>query len=109
MKLIDLFNKIVNGEELPNKIKIRQDILLCNKDHMILALQDYYYMENEENATWKIWYYDLNDEVEIIEEDKTIEHIENYVNFENLNDAKKFNYLYEMETRIMNKINKMGE
>lgn len=70
MILIDLFNKIVNGEELPNKIKIRQDILVRNKDVHLPHLQDYYYMENEENATWKIWYYDLNDEVEVIEEEE---------------------------------------
>lgn len=70
MKLIDLFNKIVNKEELPNKIKIRNDILVHNKEYHLPYLQDYYYMENEENATWKIWYYDLNDEVEIIKEDK---------------------------------------
>lgn len=73
MTLIELLNKIANGEELPNKIKIRTDALVCNNDHIKFSLQDYYYMENEENTAWKIWYYDLNDEVEIIEEDKTIE------------------------------------
>lgn len=80
MKVIDLLNMIANNEELPNKIKIRTNTLVCNNDHIRLALQDYYYMENEENATWKIWYYDLNDDVEIIEEDKTIEPLECYDN-----------------------------
>lgn len=72
MKLIDLFNKITNGEKLPNKITIQNDTLIYNKDHL-LNLQDYYYMDDEEDATWKIWWYDLNDEIEIIEEDKKIE------------------------------------
>ena len=69
IKLIDLFNKIVNGEELPNKIKIRNDILVRNKEYHLPYLQDYYYMENEECTTWRIWYYDLNDEVEMIGEE----------------------------------------
>jgi hypothetical protein len=71
MRLIDLFNRIVNGEKLPNKIKIRNNILVRNKDFHLPHLQDYYYLENEEAATWRIWYYDLNDEVEIIEVDNT--------------------------------------
>ena len=68
MKVIDLFQRIANGEEVPNKITIRGDTLVYNKGYS-LYLQDYYYMEDEENATWKIWAYDLNDEVEIIEEE----------------------------------------
>ena len=69
MKVIDLLNKIANREELPHKIRIKNDILVCNKDYHLPCLQDYYYMDNEEDATWAIWYYDLNDEVEIIEEE----------------------------------------
>lgn len=107
MKLIDLFNKIANNEKLPNKIKIRNDILICNKNLHLPYLQDYYYMENEENATWKIWYYDLNDEVEIIEDDKKIEHKKGYFDFTISTDDVKFSYLYKMETRIMDKINSM--
>lgn len=99
MKVIDLLNKIANGEEVPKKIKYKNAIFTIRDD------KDDYTSE----STWFTDCYDyleLNDEVEVIEEDKKIEHIENYVDFANLNDDEKFDYLYEMETRIMDKINK---
>ena len=68
MKIIDLLNKIAKGEEVPKKIAIQNDVLIYNEDE-ILNLQDCYYMADEEDATWKIWAYELNDEVEIIEEE----------------------------------------
>lgn len=69
MKVIDLLNKIANGEEVPKKIAIQNEALIYNEDE-ILNLQDCYYMTDEEDATWRIWAYELNDEVEIIEEEK---------------------------------------
>ena len=67
MKIIDLLNKIANGEEVPKKIKY------CGV---------YYYWtgfnyENNEADDVLFWFYvyseeHLNDEVEIIEEDKKI-------------------------------------
>ena len=77
MHVIDLLNKIANGEKVPLKIK-----LLCP------TLKDEY-----RNCTWNgSWYeYDvdntdvvfttdkleLNDEIEIIEEDKKLEKLKN--------------------------------
>ena len=83
MKVIDLLNKIANGEEVPKKIVIKNVELIYNED-LILNLQDCYYKSNVENATWDIWAYQLNDEVEILEEEKKIPeklfftHISNY-------------------------------
>ena len=68
MKVIDLLNKIANGEA-PKKIIIQRDELVYNED-LILNLQDCYYKSDAEDETWRIWAYNLNDEVEIIEEDK---------------------------------------
>ena len=71
IKLIDLLNKIANGEEVPKKIAIQNEVLIYNEDE-ILNLQDCYYMADEEDATWRIWAYELNYEVEILEEEKKI-------------------------------------
>ena len=71
MKVIDLLNKIANGEEAPKKIAIQNEVLIYNEDE-ILNLQDCYYRVDEEDATWRIWAYKLNDKVEIIEEEKEI-------------------------------------
>lgn len=72
IKLIDLLNKIANEEEVPKKIAIQNDVLIYNEAHH-LYLQDYYYMNDEENATWKIWCYKLNDEVEILDKNFKLE------------------------------------
>ena len=68
MKIIDLLNKIANGEEVPKKIAIQNKVLIYNEDE-ILNLQDCYYMVDDEDATWEIWAYELNDKVEILEEE----------------------------------------
>ena len=88
MKIIDLLNKIANGEEVPKKIKIGYDVLIHNEKYN-LFLQDYYYMTDEENATWKIWAYRLNDEVEILEEEKKMpEKIEFLIDTEGIRDFR---------------------
>ena len=73
MKVIDLLNKIANGEEIPQLIKWNgyiYDKLGCE-----------YYMLNDRDITLFGDILDtngkyLNDEVEIIEEDKKIEKLE---------------------------------
>ena len=62
---------------------------------------------------------DLNDTVEILEEENKIEQKENYIDFANLTNDEKYNYLYEMisildnlETEIyklIDEINKLKE
>lgn len=68
MKVIDLLNKIANGEEVPKKIKYRDDIYIqldnycyyCDETNLILS--DRIFVEQSI----------LNDEVEILEEPKGI-------------------------------------
>ena len=43
------------------------------------------------------------------EEDKILEHKENYVDFANLTEDTKFDYLYEMQTEIIKVLNEMRE
>lgn len=73
MKIIDLLNKIANGEEVPKKIKY---------DTLNYYFRDYDYKEYDIEKDYideqtsfieKIDFYKLHDEVEIIEEDKKIE------------------------------------
>jgi len=80
MKVIDLLNKIANGEEVPEKIKLHDTeyhkcILKTGIDYKIYS-DDFYYLSN---AICKAGF-SLNDEVEIIEEEKKIpeKHINNY-------------------------------
>lgn len=78
MKKIDLLNKIVNGEELPKKIRYKGEYWYLtqkyanilpyysngyDKENLFTGEEDEYFSES------------LNFEVEIIEEDKTIENI----------------------------------
>ena len=81
MKVIDLLNKIANGEEVPKKVKA-----------------GYYYYEYEEKGEYinvddiedLLFDFDsyfplevsLNQEVEVIEEDKKIDRIENHFYYE---------------------------
>ena len=66
IKVIDLLNKIANGEEVPKKIKYENDIYIltdnycyyCDETNLILS--DRLYAEQSR----------LNDEVEILEEEK---------------------------------------
>ena len=76
MKVIDLLNKIANGEEVPKKIRFREDLLFYDedidyKDNDGLSLFNDKCCINQE---------ELNEEVEIIEdtpkENKKIEKID---------------------------------
>ena len=67
MKIIDLLNKIANGEKIPKYIKYydrlhqKEDTMMCCYNNII------YKLDNN--------IFDLLDEVEVIEEDKKIEKI----------------------------------
>ena len=73
MKVIDLLNKIANGEELPKKIKVysewyKEDVIyfLSNTN---FSWQDYYMLENDNTdpTLFENNSIGLNDEVEIID------------------------------------------
>ena len=71
MKIIDLLNKIANGEEIPNKIKYNGEIYERN------LYNNKYYRENNKDRDLLDTYLAneevYNSEIEIIEEDKKIE------------------------------------
>ena len=75
MKVIDLLNKIANGEE-PKKIKYRERIYekdnpkALENGYVCIDINGYYHWLNDDVEIDDI--NDLNDEIEIIEEDKKI-------------------------------------
>lgn len=71
MKVIDLLNKIANGEEVPKKFMVDGDTLYIGEDKFI----EY---ANGERIEWFIYPSWLNEEVETIKEDKKIEKFETY-------------------------------
>lgn len=98
MKIIDLLNKKVNGEEMPKKIKYKEII--------------YYYCEGDQSGNCYFtrpkgcggdWLHfevaDLNDEVEILEEEKKIP--------EKLNENRYIGTDLNVETDMFNKINEI--
>ena len=102
MKVIEILNKIANGEEVPKKIKYLTSVYT-------LRSNGNYYIENENSKFINGLYYQmigshrLNDEVEIIEDKK----IRKICTFPGLDDD---DYAYEDGDRPNNvKINNMME
>lgn len=96
MKVIDLLNKIANGEEVPEKIKYDTKEMKYDRHK-----QDYLGYYSNGNGEWLFQYlfdrcrntkHFINDEVEIIEEKKIPEKLEKYYD-ENLEE-------YVVETYI---------
>ena len=89
LRVIDLLNKIANGEEVPKKIKYLTSIYTLRSNNN-------YYVENSDSSHSSGLYYQmiggsrLNDEVEVIEEDSKIQRIgaNNY----------EWNYKYPKDT-----------
>ena len=83
MKIIELLNKIANGEEVPKKIKVLCDIYYyCGED----ISGNCYYSEPKGCGGIRLSFNtsQLNDEVEILEEEKKI-------------PENNFNYIYLCE------------
>ena len=89
MKVIDLLNKIANGEEVPEKIKILYNEFYYDKDNLKYRNVE----ENRENLFEHIDFFKglvLNDEVEIIEDtpkDKKIEKLDIVIQDERTGNA----------------------
>lgn len=79
MKIIDLLNRIANGEEVPKKIKIKDEIWTYVDDIDYKASDDRGYLFE---VRTRLSEEDLNEELEVIEEDKKDKEIEIYVNGE---------------------------
>ena len=75
MKIIDLLNKIANGEEVPKKIKYRGIIWYLEQDfsNRLPYYKNGYNTNNLLTGREKDYFsHSLNDEVEILEEEKEI-------------------------------------
>ena len=115
MKIIDLLNKIANDEEIPKKIKFENDIYEYeNKECGYVREENgIYYMFMNEIGNWY-----LNDEVEILEEEKKIPEklatwfsveiigkVEDNIEYENYN----FETMYEKINEIIDYLKSKGE
>lgn len=99
MKVIDLLNKIANGEEVPKKIHIKQ----FQTDFIF---NGYTYLSNEkerQNIYWHLHSGALNYEVEIIEEDNK----DNFTGWKMYQDGKEvcsIDYSTNEEKKIPKKL-----
>ena len=72
IKIIDLLNKIANGEEVPKKIKYKNEIYILNKNTE--TIDDLYRLGHNEGIDWLSHInITLHDIVEIIEEQQDID------------------------------------
>lgn len=109
MKVIDLLVKMANGEEVPQHIKLKSGIELYYCEDTLN-----YYNELGCNELFGPWIaYNLNEEVEIIEEDKKIEKVF-HCNISTSNKEidfiqKNINQLSDKVNEIIDEINKLKE
>ena len=110
IKIIDLFHKIANGEEVPAKIKWRDKIW-----NYVESDQDYqnfwnnrprWFMSNLNDIRTKDF---ITDEVEIIEEDKEIKELEleERENENMLKTDKGYFTMRRIDVLIIDKINEL--
>lgn len=71
MKIIDLLNKIANGEEIPKTFEYNNYIFNLGDDNRYRDQEDDYLSDSI-----RYDFENLNEEIEIIEEDKKIEKLE---------------------------------
>lgn len=119
LRIIDLMNKIANNEEIPKKIKYRDKIWEYTSTIFGKGYQ-YYSIFHEEWRTLQNQVYleeCLNDEVEIIEEDKKIEkwgqhaleEMKNCTNY-TIKDLQEYiMILANTQNEIIDEINKLKE
>lgn len=106
MKVIDILNKIANGEEVPKKIRFNN--IEWNK---VYGEKNVCYV-NEYDSDFFLYFFrknldfTLNDEVEIIEEEKEIEKID----FRTLNTQKEKNrVMKDTINQLIDVINEMRD
>lgn len=103
MKIIDLLNKIANGEEVPEKFKLAGQIF----EKQGSCIED----EDGDSILCSIFtdFSNINEEIEIIKEDKKIEKLY-YEEYEKLTyEIDKVCYLLRPINEIIDKINKMED
>lgn len=111
MKVIDLLNKIANGEEVPKKIRFD------NKEwNMEYGEENVFYIDDTDNDLFihffrKNTIFTLNDEVEIIGEDNKIEKLDELIEIKS--EDKIGSLVYEIScmqrkiNEIIDKLNSM--
>ena len=100
IKIIDLLNKWVNGEEMPQKIMFDSCLYTYNEREKT------YYNEEKETLWQNYNFRILPDEVEIIEEPKKIEKID----FGTLNTQKEKNrVMKDTINKLIDEINNLKE
>lgn len=119
MKIIDLLNKIANGGEVPKKIKFKNNIYgFIERNDNVYNYKQIYNGRFIDNYLCDGWFMDseaiLNDEVEIIEEDKKIEKIDHLIvydirQFEDLREYMEITIydLFGKTNKIIDKINEI--
>ena len=119
MKVIDLLNKIANGEEVPI---FKYEGHRCKYSEATEMFDD---LDNDERCKSEIYFSELNDEVEILEEEKKIPEKLGYFDLtkdknekdENGNDlelhytgvADTFDDVYEKINEIIDYLKSKGE
>lgn len=91
MKVIELLNKIANGEEVPKKIQVYSDIFVLDYGNKVY--------ETEKTRTNLLSIYNgniLNYEAVIIEEDKKIEKIDRTKSFSTFDVADKVDEIIDV-------------
>lgn len=97
MKLIDIFNKIANGEDLPNKIKYNDNVYEyddSSKEYRIM--NNYFYLTQTIANDTRDLDIILNDEVEVIKRKMEIDEEEYLVlvdAYNKLNNLKRRNII----------------
>ena len=105
MRIIDLLNKIANGEEVPKKIKYKGHIYQYQyKDIKEANIINYYHSEETHHHLIDGGWHDirLNDEIEIIEEEKKKPEKINIYNYDEPDIMRKVN-------EIIDYLNSKGE
>ena len=102
MKVIDLLNKIANEEELPNKIRFNN--IEWNR---VYGEKNVCYIDEYDNDFFLHFFrnnldFTLNDEIEIIEEDKKIRKLPNEVQ-----EPKNFEEVVYIAEDLARKINEI--
>lgn len=118
MKVIDLLNKVAKEEEVPKKIKYNQRVYQYDEqqsDYGYFFINSYMYFLDEINTIEQ-----LNDEVEIIGEDKEIEEIPYHYNlgYIDCGDLKRevveelsnnFNYFAKKINELIKAVNELNK
>ena len=104
MKVIDLLNKIANGEEVPKKITTQNGAYWYDETN----INEFKRYRNPENY-YLIDENDLNDEVEILEEEKKIPEKLSTLTYTNRNTISIWNEHRNKINEIIDYLNSKGD